>query len=426
MAKFRPYIVSFIRKRTFLKILPLLFIGLLTQFKSRGAKSTVVSKTDRKRLEKDLVEWDSIELHRTGTVGDEQTAIWLATEIENCGLIPELDPVRFTKRTPGRCEVTNGTMLARGLPLFDGGSTSALGITGESGSLDETKLIAITKFGISSLGSATKNLTKARKENRHSVIVAIADGETSAPGLAVLNAESYNEPFGPPVLQVASKEAQWLLALDENELLTVCVELTGEDSEALNVQTKIIGKDSSLKPIVVMTPRSGWWTCTSERGGGITVWLNAMRHLSKNTPNRTVIFIANTGHELGHLGFNHFLKKNSSLVEHAYCWVHLGANFAASRGSLLWQASSQNYIDKGQKKLSGLGLEDLEFWPISSRPLGEARNVHDGGGQYISLLGSNPLFHHPNDQWPHSVDMSKLEKLNGFMMAMISDLANQK
>ena len=138
-----------------------------------------------------------------------------------------------------------------------------------------------------------------------------------------------------------------------------------------------------------------------------------------------MIFTANTGHDLGHLGLDHFLKQNLSLVAQAYCWVRLGANSAADGGRILWQASSQNYIERGLKKLKALGLRGIESWPVSSRPLGEVRNIYDGGGQFISLLGSNPLFHHPNDRWPQSVDMAKLEKLNSFMINMISDLANQ-
>lgn len=151
------------------------------------------------------------------------------------------------------------------------------------------------------------------------------------------------------MLQVASQEAEWLLALDKNERLTVYAELIDEESEALNVQTKVMGRNTSLTPIVVMTPKSGWWYCTSERGGGITIWLNSIRHLSKNPPSRSVIFTANTGHELGHLGLDHFLKQSLSLVAKAYCWVHLGANFAADEGRIRWQASSQNYIQQGSK-----------------------------------------------------------------------------
>ena len=383
-----------------------------------------MQNNSKKQIKKDLIKWDSIELHRTGTKGDEQTAFWLADEIKKCDLQPQLDSFSFTKRTPGKCEVTNGTFKAKGLPMFDGGSTSSKGITEVSGSLNEKNVIAVTKYSSSTMDEASLRLNEARKEDNHLAIIAIADVAPNAPGLAVLNAESYRKPFGPPVLQVATKEQDWLLKLNKNEELTVSVQLTDEKSEALNIQTKIEGKDKSLNPLVIMTPKSGWWTCTSERGGGIAIWLNAMRYFAQNKPNRNVIFTANTGHELSHIGLDHFLENNPSLVKEAHAWVHLGANFAAKKGNVLWQASNKDYMNIGIEELTSKGLDEVQTWPISSRPLGEARNIYDGGGQFISLLGSNSLFHHPEDRWPEAIDMAKLEKLNSFMMKMITDMAN--
>ena len=371
-------------------------------------------------IEEDLIKWDSIKLHRTGTEGDNKTAYWLADEINKCGLTAEVDSFNFIKRTPGRCEVTNGTHTAIGLPMFDGGSTSSNGIKGLHGSLNIDDVIAITKYGSSANDESSINLNEAREKNKHPAIVAIADVYPNIPGLAVLNAESYRKPFGPPVLQVATQEGEWLMRLKADEKISVSVELLDEKSDAINVQTKIVGKNQSLSPLVVMTPKSGWWTCTSERGGGITIWLNAMRYLSKIQPYRSVIFTANTGHELSHLGLDHFLKKNP------FAWVHLGANFAAKAGHVLWQASTKEYIEKGLGQLEDLHFDEISSWPVSSRPLGEARNIYDGGGQFISLLGSNPLFHHPKDIWPDSIDIEKLIKLNSFMMNMIIDLANSK
>ena len=383
-----------------------------------------MQNNSKKQIKKDLIKWDSIELHRTGTKGDEQTAFWLADEIKKCNLEPNLDSFSFIKRTPGKCEVTNGTFKAKGLPMFDGGSTSSKGITEVSGSLNEKNVIAVTKYSSSTMDEASLRLNEARKEDNHLAIIAIADVAPNAPGLAVLNAESYRKPFGPPVLQVATKEQDWLLNLNKNEELTVFVQLTDEKSEALNIQTKIEGKDKSLSPLVIMTPKSGWWTCTSERGGGIAIWLNAMRYFAQNKPNRNVIFTANTGHELSHIGLDHFLENNPSLVKEAHAWVHLGANFAAKKGNVLWQASNKDYMNIGIEELASKGLDEVQAWPISSRPLGEARNIYDGGGQFISLLGSNSLFHHPEDRWPEAIDMAKLEKLNSFMLKMITDMAN--
>ena len=378
----------------------------------------------KKNIKKDLIKWDSIKLHRTGTEGDNETAYWLADEIKKCGLTAEVDKFDFIKRSPGKCQVTNGTHTAIGLPMFDGGSTAFDGIKGQHGSLNTNDVIAITQYGSSANDESSINLNKVRAKNEHLAIVAIADVSPNIPGLAVLNAESYRKPFGPPVLQVATQEREWLMKLKADEKISVYVELIDEESDAFNVQTKIEGKDQSLSPLVVMTPKSGWWTCTSERGGGITIWLNAMRYLSKNQPNRNVIFTANTGHELSHLGLDHFLKKNPSLAKDAFAWVHLGANFAAKAGQVLWQASTKEYLEQGLEQLKALNLVEILSWPISSRPVGEARNIYDRGGQFISLLGSNPLFHHPDDIWPNSIDMEKLIKLDSFMTNMIKDMAN--
>lgn len=380
----------------------------------------------KKIIEEDLIKWDSIKLHRTGTEGDNETAYWLASEINKCGLTAEVDSFNFIKRTPGKCEVTNGTHTATGLPMFDGGSTSSNGLEGPHGSLNTDDVIAITQYGSSTEDELSKNLNEARKKNKHPAIVAVADVYPNTPGLAVLNAESYRNPYGPPVLQVATQEGEWLMRLKADEKISVFIELIDEKSDAINVQAMIEGKDKSLSPLVIMTPKSGWWTCTSERGGGIIIWLNAMRYLSKNQPNRNVIFTANTGHELSHLGLDHFLEKNPSLVKEAFSWVHLGANFAAKEGRVLWQASADEYMKKGLEQLKALNLDGIISWPVSSRPLGEARNIYDGGGQFISLLGSNPLFHHPEDIWPDSIDMKKLIKLNSFMMKMIIDMSNSK
>ena len=414
---------TLLSKRNFIKIISLFSLATIFNLYSRE-ETKIVQNNSKKQIKKDLIKWDSIELHRTGTKGDEQTAFWLADEIKKCDLQPQLDSFSFTKRTPGKCEVTNGTFKAKGLPMFDGGSTSSKGITEVSGSLNEKNVIAVTKYSSSTMDEASLRLNEARKEGKHLAIVAIADVAPNAPGLAVLNAESYRKPFGPPVLQVATKEQDWLLNLNKNEELTVFVQLTDEKSEALNIQTKIEGKDKSLSPLVIMTPKSGWWTCTSERGGGIAIWLNAMRYFAQNKPNRNVIFTANTGHELSHIGLDHFLENNPSLVKEAHAWVHLGANFAAKKGNVLWQASNKDYMNIGIEELTSKGLDEVQTWPISSRPLGEARNIYDGGGQFISLLGSNSLFHHPEDRWPEAIDMAKLEKLNSFMLKMITDMAN--
>src|SRR5690606_19856379 len=151
--------------------------------------------------------------------------------------------------------------------------------------------------------------------------------------------------------------------------------------------TRVTGRQPTLAPVVVITPRSGWWRCTSERGGGIAVWLEAIRELTLHPPLRPVLFTANTGHELGHLGFNSFIEAQPQLVRDAFAWVHLGANFAARDSELVLQGSSAPLLDLALAAFRHNRVEPARVVPPQARPFGEARDIFDGGGQYVSLLG---------------------------------------
>jgi len=53
-----------------------------------------------------------------------------------------------------------------------------------------------------------------------------------------------------------------------------------------------------------MTPHSSWWRSTAERGGGLVCWLESLCALIAAPRACNVIFTANSGHELGHLGLD--------------------------------------------------------------------------------------------------------------------------
>ena len=58
---------------------------------------------------------------------------------------------------------------------------------------------------------------------------------------------------------------------------------------------------------------------------------------------------------------------------------------------------------------------------MGERPLGETRNIYDGQGRNISILGANGLFHHPADQWPHAVDLELTTKwVNAFTQMAVT------
>ena len=228
-----------------------------------------------------------------------------------------------------------------------------------------------------------------------------------------MNAPDFKEPFGPPVLQVASQHRDWLdAAAAAGATARVVAHATRRPEEVFNVTAPLLGTERSLPPLIVMTPRSGWWTCASERGGGIAVWLEMIRGMAAApTPKRTTVFLASTGHELGHYGLQEFLRTRTRLIAGAGAWIHLGANFGAAvgAGSRL-QASTAELQALALEALEDAGTTPDRLHPVGTRPAGEADSIHDGGGDYISILGANGLFHHPHDRWPAAVDVDRIAR----------------
>ena len=43
-------------------------------------------------------------------------------------------------------------------------------------------------------------------------------------------------------------------------------------------------------------------------------------------------------------------------------------------------------------------------------PSGETRDIHRAGGRYLTLVGTNSLFHLPQDRWPDAVDAAAIAR----------------
>ena len=380
--------------------------------------------TSRERIERILRGWDAIGDHRTGTPGDRATAEWLAEEIRSAGAEPVLDPFPFERPVLHECAVSTGDRRAGGVPCFDGGFTGPEGIQRPLSAIEATADIGVVEYLPSAPSAGNRILGAARRENAHAAIVAVGGGRGASAGLTPINADAYHHPYGPPVLQVGTEHLVWLNdAAATGTQARLVAHATREHTTAYNVEARIEGRRGDLAPLVVMTPRSGWWVCTSERGGGIVVWLESLRRLAAAQPVRPVLFTANTGHELGHIGMDVFLSRQPTLLRDAHAWVHLGANFAANGADLLYQASNEALMALGVALLQKHDRAPASATPVSTRPLGEARNVYDGGGRYVSLLASNDLFHHPDDRWPHAVDLDATAALTTAMVELIDHLA---
>jgi hypothetical protein len=139
--------------------------------------------------------------------------------------------------------------------------------------------------------------------------------------------------------------------------VTIVATVRQTQAEAFNVLAGIEGKNPGLPPLVIMTPRSGWWTCASERGGGIACWLELMLCMRDTKPARDVRFVASSGHELGYRGIEVYAERHPDLIRRSRAWIHLGANIGAAQqpGNTI-QASDDEMESVLSKGMTASGL----------------------------------------------------------------------
>ncbi len=374
----------------------------------RAAAQTVDLDGVARRVRTLIAEFEAQGFHRTGTAVDNASGDWLAEHVRQAGLSPSLEPFALSRVDPITTMLRVGDRTIDGVPLFDAAFTDAQGIRGRLGTPDANPEIVLTQTAVNAAGAGP--LGELRRAGRCKGIVAVTQGRKS--GLCPSNADSFREPFGPPVLQVSSDEAAWLTTQAARGVdVTLIAHVARTPVTANNVTTSIQGADPALSPLVIMTPRSGWYWCASERGGGIAVWLETMRALRAMQPQRSISFVASSGHELGHAGINAYIERRPGSVTQAIAWVHLGASIGAAVDPSMTLQAADDEIDAILTKAMGeSGLSVSRRTPRGQVPGGEAEAVHRGGGRYVSLIGGNGLFHNLGDRGPGAIDAAAIAK----------------
>lgn len=368
----------------------------------------------------DVYAWDAQAEHRTGTPGDKLTSEMLVERLGGMNLATQIIEFPLSRRVPVDCHVRIGSKRIEGIPLFDGGETRE-DITGTIAAIGESGDIGLS-LATATGGPTTRQLYDCRRDTTYQALIGISRNATR--GIAMLNADAFDQPFGLPTLIVDGQDAAALEeAANDGQTVSVRVLFEVEETIATNVQAIVAGRDPKLAPVVVMTPKSSWWTSTAERCGGVAAWLACVRTAATNQPERTIIFTANTGHELGHVGLDRFLEQNPGLGQTAHVWVHLGANFAATNSAVRMQYSHHELGERFRGPLDANDIEIADVIDGSVRPGGEARNIYDAGGRYVSLLGSNSLFHHPDDRMQVNVDFDRAMRARNAVVDLVRDLS---
>jgi len=359
---------------------------------------------------------------RAGTPGDAASAAWLRELAAATGAAAELAPVAFSRLIPGFSALIADGREVEGLPLFDGGTTDGGGLVGTLGPLeDPTRFasghrIAVAEMEPRAASLPDNDFARARRDSRVAAIVVALRMHTGS--LAPLNAHDSQLPFGPPVLQLPGREAAWLRELAERGAPAKLL-VTGRRASArsANIRATLPGEGP---PLVLLTPRTSWWTSTAERAGGILAWLAALRALAAAPRRRAVVALATCAHELGHIGAKRAFAADPDLVPEAPLVLHLGANLGcAGAERLVVRSNVLGLADRMADALVAAGHPRAAIEAVTGgKANGEAHEVEEREGRYLSLIGDNPWFHAPEDRWPATVDLARAEAIAGAAAAI--------
>jgi len=372
----------------------------------------------RRRAARWLAAWDTQEIHRTAGAGDEAGAEWLAREAAAIGAVVSIEEFALDRLDPVTTFLEFAGKRIAAVPVFDAPATDAAGITGRLGLAGGDGEIVVAELSPRAVYSG--EFESLRRGGSHRGLVVLCSGER--PGMGLLNAESFRAPYGAPAIHVASEaRAALLAAAAQGAPVRLVAESRRTPSRARNVVARLPDRGGAGPPLVVMTPRSSWWQSTAERGGGIVAWLDCLAALVAAPPDRPVIFTANSGHELGHLGLDNFIARRPDCEESA-SWVHWGANLGAAGGKLAVVSPADDLRELAAAELTRIG-QPHDMAPKALVPSGETRDIHRKGGRYLTLVGTNPLFHLPQDRWPEAVDLAAVTRIAGAAARIVLALA---
>ena len=136
-------------------------------------------------------------------------------------------------------------------------------------------------------------------------------------------------------------------------------------------------------------------------GEGLVCWLHCIKAVAFHAIHghkrlkRDVIFTANSGHELGHLGLHDFCERRPA-IEKTATWIHFGANIGAAKehGQSLIVLSNDDDL---RALVDGSALKPDRVDDKTSVPRGETKEIHLAGGKYLTVMGTLDLFHQPDD-----------------------------
>ncbi len=371
-------------------------------------------------LYKDVLAYDLFGEHHTATVSSLASADWLEQHLIDQGFETERHPFlarqSFVKKVVLRTGAF-GLASVEAYPLwpatFPVGTISQPLVAFPSPNLNAVSgKIAVATFPFNFTGQISQtiiDLIESAAAAGAVAMVAISEGPSGH--ITVMNPIDDRAAWPIPVVLVGPQHTPQLLGALKSGAKTT-LQLEGQnvpDAPSVNVIGRHI-QDENAPWIVISTPYSGWFRCSGERGPGISIWRGLCRWVAARRrlpltvqPPLNYLFVATSGHELGGLGMDAFLRDLAPTPESVKLWLHLGAWVAsyawqpATGKTPAFRLNTSNTRFLVTLDYSDAVLADLLKLPglyLLRYPIGEAQQIHDAGyGNLLAITGRNVPHH---------------------------------
>jgi len=357
-------------------------------------------------------------LHRAGSRIDRRTAKVLQQTLKRGGL-KNVVLEKFTFKRP----ISRGAMISMkidkinsrmmpGMPYLGSRSTGGMSRRAELGFLGQDGKIPVMHLYVTPSSATPRLRAKSLRQfkeavasGRYPAVIGITQGGYT--GLLPLMVD-LDQKYKTPAILISSSFGNFVEIYAEiNNPVTYRSGIRYEHAKAYNVVAKVEGSDPQLKPLVVVTSRSGWWTVAAERGTGVAAWLAVAQRVAKSKPKRTVIFVSTTGQEYYSLGLKRFLRANPNLETNAYGWIYIGANIGAKpKPHYIVQSSSRQMRRMAERAFEKNGVEKIRWIDRAMslvKPLGDAY-AHSQHSLIIAAT-NNRCYRMTCDKWPSAVNV---------------------
>ncbi len=362
-----------------------------------------------------LKTYDAMGPHRTGHPQDPLVSHWMQGLLSEAGLEVRTQALAFTTVRPRQCWLLLGEQRFELMPCQD---TQLPGHMNLEGTIGFSEPCDIRLAQVSTMGN--QQLADLKHSSGAAVMIVFTMG--SREGLTPLNADEFQTPFAQPGFFVSGEHRSQIRGLLKTHgRARVESSLCMTPAQSANIIATKHGTQPHLPPIIVFTPRTGWWHCAAERGGGVACLLHMAQRLRDTELTRSVVFLVTCGHELGYLGMQE-ASAEWPAGQKVHLWLHLGANFAAVQNPLFFmQTSTSSLQEQYLEQLHRAQTPPDIVAPTGGELSGEGAFI-PRGDDYLSIQGGNGFFHHIDDRYEVAVDKGKL---HGICEATLAFLIKQ-